>query len=170
MTGPIRFTVTLEGIRDARRLQQRYFVLWGGTGLVAVGLLLWVLGNPGGVFLVVLGVFLFVEWRFPIFDRWFDRRRLIVGSECEVWLDESAIHWRQTRSGAFETTGQIDWSRISGLREDDRAILVMDGRVPRIGIPKTAFGSAEALGEFRAEMRQRIAEHRGSSRSAPSRG
>ena len=166
MTGPIRFTVTLEGIRDARRLQQRNLVLWGGMGVVVVGLLLWVLGNSGGVVLVVIGILVFLEWQFPIFDRWFDRGRLIVGSLCEVWLDESAIHWHQTRNGAFETTGQIDWSRISGLREDDRGIQVMDGRVARIGIPKAAFGSAEALAEFRAEVRHRTAK-RSSSGSAP---
>ena len=166
MAGPIRFTVTLEGIRDARRLQQRNLVLWGGTGVVSVGLLLFVLGNPGGVVLVVLGILVLVEWQFPIFDRWFDRGRLIVGSVCELWLDESALHWRQTRHGAFETTGQIDWSRISGLREDDRGILVMDGRVARIGIPKDAFASAESLAGFRAEVRQHTAERRGSSGSA----
>jgi hypothetical protein len=166
VTGPIRFTVTVEGIRDARRLQQRNLVLWGGTGVVAAGLLLLVLGNSGGVVLVVIGILVLVEWQFPIFDRWFDRGRLSVGSVCELWLDESALHWRQTRVGAFETTGQIDWSRISGLREDNRGMLVMDGRVARIGIPKAAFTSAESLAEFRAEVHQRTAERRGSSGSA----
>ena len=166
MTGPIRFTVTLEGIRDARRLQQRDVVLWAGTGIVAIGSLLWGLGESGGVVLIVIGILIFVEWRFPVFDRWFDRGRLIVGSACEVWLDESAIHWRQGRDGAFDTTGQIDWSRISGLREDDRGILVMDGRIARIGIPKEAFVSAASLAEFRAEVRQRIDERRRSSNSA----
>jgi hypothetical protein len=166
VTGPIRFTVTLEGVRDARRLQQRNLVLSGGTGLVAVGLLLFVLGNSGGVVLVAIGILVVVEWQFPIFDRWFDRGRLIVGSVCDLWLDETALHWRQTRPGAFETTGQIDWSRISGLREDDRGILVMDGRVARIGIPKDAFASAESLADFRAEVHRRIVERRGSSGSA----
>jgi len=134
--------------------------------MVAVGLLLWVLGNTGGFVLIVIGILFFAEWRFPVFDRWLDRGRMVVGSECEVWLDASGAHWRQSRGGAFETTGQIDWSRISGLREDDRGILVMDGRVARIGIPKTAFASAEALADFRAEVRQRIAEQRVGSGSA----
>src|SRR5436309_7191502 len=159
VVGPIRFVVTLDGVRDARRLQQRQLVIWTGTGLVAVGLLAWWLTrNPGGVFLIVLGLLTFIEWRYPIFDKWFDRRRLTVGSECEVWLEESAVHWRQGRAGAFDVTGQLDWSRVTGIREDDRAILVMDGRVARIGIPKSAFTSAESLARFRDEIRQRMSE------------
>ena len=75
-----------------------------------------------------------------------------------MWLEESAVHWRQGRAGAFDVTGQLDWSRVTGIREDDRAILVMDGRVARIGIPKSAFTSAESLARFRDEIRQRMSE------------
>ena len=167
MTEPIRFVVTLDDIRDARRLRQRNAVLLGTTGLIALGLVLWLSGNSGGVVLAAIGVLFLLEWRFPIFDRWFDRRRLVVGSTCDVWLDEAALHWRQGGSGAFEMSGQFDWSRISGLREDDRAILVMDGRAPRMGIPKTAFTSAESLAEFRAELRRHIAERNHGPGSAP---
>jgi hypothetical protein len=165
---PIRFTVTLEGIRDARRLQQRYLVLWGGSGAIALGFLLWwVTGNPGGLFLVAIGVWIFVEWPFAPFDRWFDRGKVTVGSECEVWLDDAALHWRQFRDGAFQVAGQYDWSQITGVREDGRAILVMDGRVPRVGIPKSAFASAESLAEFRTEIRGRSSKRRAKGGSPP---
>lgn len=158
---PLAFTVTLEDVRDSRRVQQRELVMLAGSALIGIGLLVWWLaGNPGGVILAVLGVLMFLEWQWPIFDRWFDRRRLSVGSTCEVWLDETGIRWRQGRAGAFETTGQLDWSYVTGIREDGRALVVMDGRAPRVGIPKSAFKSPESLTAFRNEIRQRMASPR----------
>jgi hypothetical protein len=163
---PIRFTVTSVGIRDTRRLQQRHLISWAVPGLAAAGLVLVLSGNSGGLVLVAIGVLMFLEWRYPIFDRWFDRRRLILGSECEVWLDESGLRFHQAGGEAFDVSGQFNWSRISGLLEDDRAVLVVDGRVGRIGIPKEAFASAESLAAFRAEIHQRVAEQRPGSRSS----
>jgi hypothetical protein len=157
----IHFTVTLEGIRHARRLQQRDLVLWGGSGAIALGFLLWwFTGNPGALVVVAIGALIFGEWWFAPFDRWFDRRQVTVGSECEIWLDDVALHWRQSRGGAFQVSGQYDWSQITGVREDHRAFLVMDGRVARVGIPKSAFPSAEAVAEFRAEVLRRGSERR----------
>lgn len=161
MVEPITFTVSLEDVRDSRRVQQRQLVTLAGSAFVGLGVLVWWLaGNPGGAILAVLGLLMFAEWRWPIFDRWFDRRRLSVGSVCEVWLDPAGIHWRQSRAGAFETTGQLDWSRVTGIREDGRSILVMDGRAPRVGIPKSAFISPDSLTDFRTEIRHRMASPR----------
>src|SRR5207247_10936952 len=111
------------------------------------GLLLWVLfGNPAGILFVAIAAFTLLEWRFPIFDHWFDRRRLVVGSSCEMWLDESGLRYHQTGSeGAFETTGHVGWSAMTAVREDDQILLVVGGRAARAGIPKRAFGSSEAL-------------------------
>ena len=151
--------VTLEGFRDTRRLAQRQLVLWAGSGVVALGLLIWfAVGHLGGVVVVASGIVILLEWQFPIFDKWFDRRRLFLGSECEVWPEEVGLRFIQKGAGTVEMNGTIDWSRISGLREDDRAVLVMDGRTPVVAIPKATVMPPESLAPFIAAIRQRIAE------------
>jgi hypothetical protein len=166
MTEPIRFLVTLDGLRDTRQLQQRRLVAAVVSGFVVAGAALSVVGLPGGIALILFGAFLLLEWRFPIIDRWFDRRRLIVGSACEVWLDDPGVQWRQGREQTFNTTGHIDWSRITGLLENDRVLLVMHGRAALVGIPKREVDSAEHLAAFRDEIRERIAKRRGTSAAA----
>jgi hypothetical protein len=160
VTASIRFLVTLDGIRDTRQLQQRRLVAVVVPGFVLAGAALWVLGQQGGIALILVGAFLLMEWRFPIFDRWFDRRRLVVGSACEVWLDDSGLRWHQRRDETFDTTGHIDWSRITGLLENDRVLLVMHGRVALVGIPKTHVNSIDQLAAFRDEIRLRISGRR----------
>jgi hypothetical protein len=161
VTEPVRFIVTLEGIRDSRRLQQRNFVRLAGGGLIAVGVGLWlVTGHPAAIAAVVFATLIFLEWRFPVFDSWFDRHRLVLGSECEVWADESGIRYRQGATGTFESSGVIDWSRISEVREDDRALLVMDGRQTLVAIPKGAVSAPESLARFAAEIRGRISKRK----------
>ena len=165
VNGSIRFPVTLDGIRDTRQLQQRRVVAMAAPGVAVTGVIVWLLGYPGGIVLVALGALIALEWRFPIFDAWFDRRRLIVGSDCELWLDESGLRYHQAREGTFETSGQVDWSRISGLMENDRAMLVMGGRAVLVAIPKAHVDSAEQLAAFRDEVRRTIAErHRESGK------
>lgn len=166
MTGSIRFLVTLDGVRDTRQLQQRRLVAVVVPGFVIAGTILWLWGQQGGIALILIGAFLLVEWRFPIFDRWFDRRRLAVGSECEVWLDDSGLRWHQRREQAFDTSGHVDWSRISGLLENDRVLLVMNGRSALVGIPKRYVDSVANLATFRDEVRQRISKRRRQSASA----
>src|SRR5439155_44279 len=103
MNGSIRFPVTLDGIRDTRQLQQRRVVAIAAPAVALIGVVLWMLGIRGGIVLLFLGVMIVIEWRFPVFDRWFDRRRLAVGSDSEVWLDESGLRWHQSREDAFDT-------------------------------------------------------------------
>jgi hypothetical protein len=160
MTEPIRFLVTLDGIRDTRQLQQRRLVAVVVSGLVLAGAALTLLKLPGGIALVVMGAFLVLAWRFPIIDGWFDRRSLVLGSECEVWLDDSGVQWRQGRDDTFTTTGHFDWSRITGLLENDRVLLVMHGRAALVGIPKEHVDSVEQLAAFRDELYQRVAQRR----------
>lgn len=154
MTDPIRFIVSLDDIRDARRLQQRTLVFVASTGLAALGLLLWLLtGNAWSAVVVAFAVLAVVEWRFPVFDRWFDRGRADVGMECDLWLDETGLAFHQrARNGSFETTGHIDWSMMTTVREDDRLLFIMDGRRARVGIPKRAFASREGLDAFRSKL------------------
>ena len=168
MTDRVRFSINLDDIRDARRLQQRNVALVSGSAFLVVGSVIWLVSASwSALALAVIGIVVLAEWRFPIFDRWFDRRKLILGSECEMWLDESGLNFRQTgNAGAFEMSGHVDWSRISGIREDGRALLVMDGRVVRAGIPKRAFTSSDALAEFRDEIARRVAERQRGSRSS----
>ena len=163
MGGVVRFPVTLDGIRDTRQLRQRRLVLLASAGLTAIGLVVWLFGNPVGVVFVAIGVFLILEWRFPVFDAWFDRRRLVVGSVCEVWLDDTGIRWQQGRDGVFSTAGHVDWSQISGVVENDRVSLIMGGRAALVGIPKRHVESAELLASFLVELRRTIADRHGRS-------
>jgi hypothetical protein len=162
----IRFPVTLDGIRDTRQLQQRRVVAIAAPGVAVTGLIAWLFGYSGGIVLIALGALIALEWRFPIFDTWFDRRRLIVGSECEVWLDGSGLRWHQASEGKFDTSGHVDWSRISGLVENHRAMLVMGGRQVLVAIPKAHVEYAEQLAAFRDEVRRTIVERHRESRNA----
>jgi hypothetical protein len=165
--GSIRFPVTLDGIRDTTRLQQRRVVAIAAAGFGAAGLIVWLLlSHPVGIFFIALGALVLVDWRLQILDRWFDRRRLIVGSDCEIWLDESGLRWHQARDGTFDSSGHLDWSRISGLRESNRAILVMSGRAVLVAIPKAHVDSAAQLAAFRDEILRTIAERRRASAQA----
>ena len=135
-------------------------MLTGVLALTGVGVVMWWLTDePAALVMVALGIFALVDWKFPIFDRWVDRGRLVVGSTCELSIDEAGVPYRQIfKDGAIETTGRLAWSALSAPREDDRVILLMDGRVTRIGIPKRAFRSAADLGRFRSEFqRYRVA-------------
>jgi hypothetical protein len=154
----IRFVVTREGVGDTTRLYWRNAALWVGGGVAVLGVSVWMLyEHSGGIVLVILAAVALLNWRFPILDMWLAGRGLVVGSECEVWPDEAGLRWVQKRAGVFETSGLIDWSRITGLREDDRALIVMSGRSPVMSIPKRAVVPLESLAAFVAEIQRRIA-------------
>jgi hypothetical protein len=154
----IRFVVTREGVGDTTRLYWRNAAILVGGGAAVLGLLALVLGERlAGIVLMILAIVTFAQWRFPIVDMWLAGRGMLVGSACEVWPDEEGLRWVQARPGTFETRGLIDWSRISGLRADDRAVIVMSGRSPVLSIPKAAVAPRESLAVFVTQIKRRIA-------------
>jgi len=159
VTDPVQFTVTLEDIRNTRRLQQRTAVLGAGTLLLAVGFVMLLLTRDPLALLVVAGALLgILVWWFPIFDPSLDRGRVSLGSVCEMRLDETGLSYRQSgTNGTFEATGHIGWSLMTSVREDDRVLLIRDGRITRAAIPKRAFPTVESLDAFRSQL---LSSHR----------
>lgn len=92
-----------------------------------------------------------VEWRLPIIDRWLIRQRAArrIGAVCEVWIDRGGIAYRQTG-----LDGHIDWAAITGIKEDDRSLIVRQGGIALMAIPKRAFASPEHAAQFVADIRR----------------
>lgn len=150
MDDHIRFTVSLDDMIATQRLATRKLVFVGGTLCVAVGLGLFALGNGWGLGVAALGLILFLMWQFPVIDRWLIRRRATarIGAECEVWLDDTGIAYRQAG-----LEGHIDWKAITRIVEDDRTLFLMQGGIGLVAIPRRAFRSPEAAGDFLATVR-----------------
>jgi len=152
----VRFTVTREDRRHARRLAVRTSTLIIVGALIAIGLGIFILTRSGGGLVVIgLAVLALIDWRFPILDRWFDRGRPAEGSVCEIAIDDDGVVYRQIGAGgSFDTSGHISWALMTGIKEDKEALLIMDGRIVRIGIPKRAFTSREQLDLLRSAVQQ----------------
>jgi hypothetical protein len=150
----VRFTVSLDDVRDSRRLQQRPLVLGGSAALLTAGLVVWwFTRDPASWAVAALAILPLAEWWFAPFDRWFDRQRPVVGSECEIDVDEAGINYHQTGADeAWEATGRIAWSAMTGVRADARVLLILKGRSSLVAIPKRAFPSGDALAQFRSEL------------------
>jgi hypothetical protein len=149
--GSIRFTITFDDMLAAQRLLSRKLALGVGTVLILVGVGVVALGYFAGLAVSILGLVILVEWRFPMIDRWILRRRagVRVGSECELWTDQTGVAFRQTG-----LNGHFDWPTITAIREDDRSLILMQGASPLMGIPKRAFASSADAAAFIAEVRR----------------
>lgn len=150
MDDPITFTVSLDDMIDTQRLATRKYVLGAGIVLVVLGLAL-VVVHPVGLVVAAFGGLTFLDWRFPTVDRWLIRRRASarIGALCEVWLDESGIAYRQAG-----LSGHIAWSAVTRIIEDDRSLILMQGGLALIALPKRAFDSPEATARFITMVRQ----------------
>jgi len=133
-----------------QRLATRRLALGWGVLFTFLGVGLFAAGMEGGLVVAALGLLALAAWRFPLSDRWFIRRRAAarIGAVCEIWLDEAGIAYRQTG-----INGHIDWEAITRIIEDDRAIIVMQGGIALMAIPKRAFGSPEASTQFLSKVR-----------------
>jgi hypothetical protein len=147
----INFTITLDDMVDTHRLATRKYALAVGFLLIFLGVGIAAVVHPAGLGVAVVGGLTLLEWRFPTLDRWFIRRRAAprIGATCEVWLDETGIAYRQAG-----LSGHIDWPLVTRIIEDDRSLLVMQGGLALLGLPKRAFDSPEATARFVTAVRQ----------------
>jgi hypothetical protein len=141
----ISFTITLDDMVDTHRLATRKYALAVGILFILLGLGIAAVVHPAALALAVVGGLTLLDWRFPIVDRWFIRRRAAarIGAICEVWLDETGIAYRQAG-----LSGHIDWSLVTRIIEDDRSLILVQGGLALMAIPKRAFDSPEAAARF----------------------
>ena len=134
-----------------QRLATRKLALGGGVVFIVLGVGLFAAGIEAGLIVAALGLLALADWRFPLSDRWFIHRRASarIGAVCEVWLDDAGVAYRQTA-----ISGHIDWNAITRISEDDRAIILMQGGLALLAIPKRAFGSPDAATQFVAKVRR----------------
>ena len=62
---------------------------------------------------------------------------------------EAGIAYRQAG-----LSGHIDWSGITGIIEDDRSVIFMQGGLAVMALPKRAFETPEAVARFVTKVRQ----------------
>ena len=82
----------------------------------------------------------------------------MTDTECDRKIELLRAAWATFDDTASRVSAELRKGRsvMTGLREDDRTLLIVDGRVARIGIPKRAFPTADSISEFRAEVVERI--------------
>jgi hypothetical protein len=146
----IRFTVSLDDMISTQRLATRKGALVAAALIIALGLGLLALGHRGGLIVAAFGLLVGIAWRFPLIDRWQVRRRAAarIGSECEVWLDDTGVAYRQAG-----LDGHIDWKAITRIVEDGRTVILMQGGIGLIAIPLRAFRSPDDAARFLAAVR-----------------
>jgi hypothetical protein len=147
----VAFTIGVDDLTDTLNLTTRRFALIGSAVFAVIGLAVAATGRPWGLLLAAFAILVLLSWRFPVIDRWLLRRRAAsrIGTECEVWLDETGVAYRQTGM-----TGHFDWSTVDGILDTDRSLILLHDGSPLIAIPKRAFASAESAAEFVTELRR----------------
>ncbi len=151
MENVVRFTINVDDMVDTQGLATRKYAIAGGVLFILLGLGLAVAWTSWGFVIAVLGLLVLVAWRFPIVDRWLIQRRAAarIGADCEVWLDDWGVAYRQTG-----INGHIDWGAITRIMDDDRSVILMQGGIALMAIPKRAFDSVDTAAEFVAAVRR----------------
>lgn len=146
----VAFTVGLDDVTDTMRLTTRTYALTGSAVFAILGLAIATMGNPWGLLVATLAVLVILVWRLPVIDGWLLRRRAAsrIGMDCEVWLDDRGVGYRQTGMN-----GHFDWKTVTKILDDDRSLVLLQDGVPLLAIPKRAFASSDAAAEFVAAVR-----------------
>lgn len=169
MTAPERdcryelsFEMTAEGILEASKLlQRRQYLLVGAAGVaeLAASVLMFVFGSDP-VLASLVGLFGLLSLAFtqmPAILRWRIRRlaRSVLGTTAKVEIDSTGFTFSNEQS-----SGHVEWSGLTAVRESDKIVLVMRDRLPYAWLPASAFGSPERRDEIVSFMRAQIAAAR----------
>jgi hypothetical protein len=154
-----RFTLTERDLVDAARLSARpmfRLVAVLGAILFVGGLVLFLVrpDSSAGLAAVIAGPIAILAARVGYVSPWAVRRRAgtLIGAECELIVAEDGLHFTQPG-----ISGTIEWSALTGTKEDGRMLFFMQGGVHRFGLPKRAVGVPEDLGRLRELVQERIA-------------
>jgi hypothetical protein len=146
----VAFNITPDDLVDASRAYnqniQRNAVIVGGV-IAVLGAVVWLLfENLIGPVLAVFGLLAVVSGKVRFVDKWLILRATAhrVGKRSEFRLDDAGIHF--TEEGV---SASYDWSMVTEIREDERAILILHGPQGIAGIPKRAFASPAEIETLR---------------------
>jgi hypothetical protein len=156
----VRFTLVADDIVDVQNFLQRpLFRLITAIGLAALvlGLFLLVLADRP---LLALGLIAYGTLDLALVHarsirRWAAARRgrRLLGTAFQFELvPEHGLRWTETGGN-----GELRWSSLTELREDERLLAFMAGGVLRATIPKRAFETPAELAAFRDEARSLVA-------------
>lgn len=121
-----------------------------------------VIGQGGDVTAIAAGVilaalFFVLLWtgglRRAVLRRLMGRRYASMAGEDEVVV---ALTPRGIRSQWGASTTLTGWADVTGILEDERTIVLLKGRTPRLLVPKRAFPTASALAAFHAALAERV--------------
>ncbi len=150
----VRYALTVDDLVDGQRLVQRrfrMFVALVGIVFAIAGVGIVVAGNIflGGITIIYGVVDLAILQAGRPIERFGMRRRAarLIDSPSEVSLTGSAVHFRYG-----ETTGEIAYSDLTGVREDAKTFGLASASALRLWIPKRAFGSEDTLTAFRQQV------------------
>ena len=165
----IEFEMTADGIAEASKLfQRRQYLLIGAAGVfeLAIALVLIAVGAELLIALMVgvVGLFSLALTQTPAILQWRIRRmaRSILGTSAKAEVDSAGFTFTNEQS-----SGRVEWSGLTEVRENDRVVLLMRDRLPYAWIPVSAFGSPDRRDEIVGFMRTRIAAARGADATLP---
>jgi len=156
------FEITLDDLVDFLRLDQKVLNATGAIGglaMIAVGVV-FIVGS-GDLIFGLLSMLLGLGWiglsHTRHFDRWRTGRqaRAIIGRKVRLSVGKTGIEVTSN-----ETETKVDWSGATGVKDDERMVIVARQRRPALWIPTRAFASADQRAEAIAYMRERTVEAR----------
>jgi len=153
----IEFEVTADDAVDATRAYAGYRsrpAFFFGLGLAIAGVLLW--GLTGDLYFLALtlaGAIAIGVGRYRVLDRAFMRAQPAtrIGTHTEMSLEERGLHFEQAG-----VEGIVDWSAVTELRDGERSLVLLQGRVLLAYIPKRAFATEAELEAARVWIKRRI--------------
>ena len=155
----VEYTITRDDAVDVSwtygRASRRKTLLIGGAAAMA-SLAVWFVSQvslalTASVFATLIVLLSVTRPWLRLMVRWTPATR--VGTRCSLTLSGDGIAYRYDG-----VTGMIDWKAVTRVLEDDKAIVVLQGKAPLVAISKRALGSAMAVEAFKREL----------SRNAPS--
>jgi hypothetical protein len=158
----LQFEITVDDVVDFLRLDQRTLNAAGaigGVALVAVGIVFIFLA--GDVLFGLLSILLGAGWvalaQTTYFDRWRSSRQAkeIIGHTIRLSIGDAGIG-----VSANGKRTPVEWASATGVKDDERIVIVARNRQPGLWIPARAFASADQRAAVIDYMRAHISETR----------
>lgn len=162
----IEFTITIDDFVAYLRLLQHTLNVVGvmlGLAVLVVGGLIALLAQDlfTGLWTLLIGLLFVVLAGTEFLDRFRVQRnaRSLIGTVAKLKFDEEGIT-ADTASGS----GNVPWSAVTQLKQNDRVIVIRRDRIPVAWIPKRAFETTEESATLTAYIDAQIAAARTTSR------
>jgi hypothetical protein len=158
----VNYVISADAFIDASRLAQapmraRILLLCAVVAVAGLVVLVLVPGGPG-LALVLFAVILTALTVARAPERWVVGRRAgdVIGGSVSMVIGADGISVATSMAEA-----RIAWSALSEIREDEKTVVFLRGRLLASYAPAAAFGSPERRAEIVAFARRRMAVSRG---------